>query len=347
MLEIETKELPRKRKGSRATSSPRESANFRAPATQPVPREGKASGARLSEPEKASHVAPLTPNKSRKGAGGGHLRGAREGHSPSAAASISDRCGILQELGVRRRMFIKIKNGMETRIGHRVARMMGFDPKDGAQDASARKRKEKIVTALLAGKASPAGDEEIYAACRGDAETIVAALAPINQARANVEKEMEAIAKTLPAYSFVASVPGFSAKGLAVWISETGDLSEDSRYTTREKLWKRLGLAPYKGQAYSNWQKKGGLTKDEWETAGYRGSRRAEVYAFADPLLRTQTVVKGRYRAIYDKRRAHTQLTHPDWTKGHSHDDAMRIMSKALVRDLWRAWRTNAETPGE
>ena len=27
------------------------------------------------------------------------------------------------------------------------------------------------------------------------------------------------------------------------------------------------------------------------------------------------------------------------WTKGRCHNDARRIMSKALLRDLWRVWR--------
>ena len=38
-------------------------------------------------------------------------------------------------------------------------------------------------------------------------------------------------------------------------------------------------------------------------------------------------------RATYDARRAHTAVTHPDWTLGHSHNDALRIVSKAILRD--------------
>lgn len=45
------------------------------------------------------------------------------------------------------------------------------------------------------------------------------------------------------------------------------------------------------------------------------------------------------YRVIYDARRAHTAVTHPDWPDGHSHNDALRIASKAILRDLWRAAR--------
>lgn len=41
------------------------------------------------------------------------------------------------------------------------------------------------------------------------------------------------------------------------------------------------------------------------------------------------------YRKTYDERRAHTATTHPDWTPGHSHNDALRVTSKAILRDLW------------
>jgi hypothetical protein len=42
------------------------------------------------------------------------------------------------------------------------------------------------------------------------------------------------------------------------------------------------------------------------------------------------------YRKVYDDRRAHTAITHPEWTAGHSHNDGLRIVSKAILRDLWR-----------
>jgi hypothetical protein len=45
------------------------------------------------------------------------------------------------------------------------------------------------------------------------------------------------------------------------------------------------------------------------------------------------------FRVIYDARRAHTSSTHPEWADGHSHNDALRIMSKAILKDLWRAAR--------
>lgn len=45
------------------------------------------------------------------------------------------------------------------------------------------------------------------------------------------------------------------------------------------------------------------------------------------------------YRLVYDGRREHTATTHPGWTDLHSFNDAMRVASKAVLRDLWRAAR--------
>jgi len=53
------------------------------------------------------------------------------------------------------------------------------------------------------------------------------------------------------------------------------------------------------------------------------------------------------YRVVYDARRAHTKVTHPDWSDGHSHNDALRIAAKAVLRDLWRAAREFHNGPDE
>lgn len=45
------------------------------------------------------------------------------------------------------------------------------------------------------------------------------------------------------------------------------------------------------------------------------------------------------YGQLYIDRRKHTAETHPEWTSAHSQNDAMRILSKRLLRNLWRAAR--------
>ncbi len=62
-----------------------------------------------------------------------------------------------------------------------------------------------------------------------------------------------------------------------------------------------------------------------------------------DPACKTDTGIAehiegcgcSEYRVVVDQRRKHTAVTHPEWTPGHSLNDAMRVASKALLRDLW------------
>lgn len=64
-------------------------------------------------------------------------------------------------------------------------------------------------------------------------------------------------------------------------------------------------------------------------------STEAKTRAF---LCATSCIKKAAspYRPVYDDRRAHTADTHPEWTAAHSHNDGLRIVSKAILRDLWR-----------
>jgi hypothetical protein len=50
------------------------------------------------------------------------------------------------------------------------------------------------------------------------------------------------------------------------------------------------------------------------------------------------------YRETYEKRRAHTEQTHPDWVPAHAHNDALRIVAKEVLRDLWREAKRLYET---
>jgi hypothetical protein len=52
-----------------------------------------------------------------------------------------------------------------------------------------------------------------------------------------------------------------------------------------------------------------------------------------------ETCTCSPYRVTYDERRQHTADTHPKWPDGHSHNDALRITAKAILRDLWIAGR--------
>lgn len=72
------------------------------------------------------------------------------------------------------------------------------------------------------------------------------------------------------------------------------------------------------------------------QKANWSTTAKTRAYLIAESCIKQ---ARSPYRAVYDARRAHTAVTHPDWTAGHSHSDALRITSKAILRDLWIAAR--------
>lgn len=242
----------------------------------------------------------------------------------------------LAELQLRRKFYISLTNKQVNAIRALTRRALGWRADDEGRE-KINARAARIVGSALSGKAQKPEDEAAYAALAADLAVCAAVLQPLAEARAEVEKDMRRAARKLPAYAFAKSVHGLGDLGLAVLAGEAGDLAS---YPKKGHLWKRLGLAPIHGQALSTWRRTGGLSADDWTAAGYSPRRRAEVYAvISEPLFRAQSVAAGPYRAIYDRRRAATDAAHPDWSKLHSHMDALRVMTKSLLRDLRNEWR--------
>lgn len=246
-------------------------------------------------------------------------------------------CDRIAELQVRRKFFIGLVNKQTNAAKALVRRSLGWKWDESEEGREAvNKRAGRIVDAALAGKEPKAEDAALLSVFAADLAHVSQALKPCEKARAEIEKEMVKAARKLPVYEWQKSVHGFGEKALAIIVGETGNLS---RYDHEDKLKKRLGLAPYSGKAFSTWRKGGGLSADEWTDAGYAPKRRAEIHAVMEPLFRHQTVTQGVYRVAYDRRRAHTAETHPDWKPIQSHMDGLRIMTQRLVTDLWSEWR--------
>lgn len=241
----------------------------------------------------------------------------------------------LAELQVSRLFYIRAQQRLTLSAKSLARRSLGFNPNN--KDEKLNARAGRIVDAALSGKEAKQEDAAVAGHLAADLAVIASAGAPLSAARKQIEKEMKRLAKSLPVYPWAKDVKGLGELGLAVIVGEAGDLA---KYPKKGHLWKRLGLAPFEGKALSTWRGiKGGLTADQWIEAGYKPTRRAEIHAcVSDPLFRAQSVSKGPYRAIYDRRRAATSLLHQDWTPMHSHMDGMRVMTKYLIRDLWKAW---------
>lgn len=215
-------------------------------------------------------------------------------------------------------------------------------------DEATRDKANKDVAAKI--KAARAGD--------GDPSIITVvgltdnARAPADAERARHEKEMETLARSLPVAPWVETVPGLGYLGLATIIAETGDLS---LYANVAKVWKRLGYAPYNGKAGSTWKRAtwrngdAALTADQWIENPFSGKRYALMHVIAVWLKNKQWIgaaktedgvgkPNGIYGEVYARRRDHTVVTHADWSKQHSHMDALRVMMKEVLKDLWLQW---------
>ena len=318
------------------------------------PRKGAVSEAIAPTPEKATSDAPGDRTKSkapRKGkvAEGVTIASPEMARGGAPLGDHSTLCAALQELQVRRKFCISLSNKQTNAAGALVRRAIGFrGDMEEADRAKITVRAAKILAAALSGKEQAEEDADVAEVLSADFAVVAMALAPLQKRRAEIEKEMEKLAKQLPIYAYVKAVKGFGDLALAVLVGEAGDFSI---YSSDDKLAKRLGLAPYDGKAYSTWRKEGGLTSEDWIEAGYNPRRRAEVHAcIAEPMAKHQLEsaeksgmeygrAKGPYGDVYIRRRERTAVTHPDWTKAHSRNDALRVMSRKLIADLWQVWR--------
>lgn len=203
-------------------------------------------------------------------------------------------------------------------------------------------------------KATRAGKSDLMAEVIATSDR---ARAPADELRTTNEKRMEKLAETLPVYAWTKDIRGIGALGLATIVAECGDLSN---YPNVAKVWKRLGYAPYDGLAGSTWKRQTwrprALTAEEWIENPFSGERYALTAQIALWLRNAQWVGKaktedgigrpsGSYGEAYAARRARTAVTHPDWSDGHADTDALRVMFKEFLKDLWVAWRECAAQP--
>lgn len=213
-------------------------------------------------------------------------------------------------------------------------------------DESERERFNKQVDAIIKDARDGSGDAVIV--------KLVAATdvgrKPFDVMRRDAEKAMAKMAAELPIAPWIESIPGVGLPGLATIVAEAGDLSN---YSNVAKLWSRLGFAPYDGLAGSTWKREKWrprkLTSDEWIENPFSGQRYALIHQIAIWLVNAQWIgakkagadegiPNGPYGEVYAKRRAHTKVTHSDWTKMHRRMDALRITMKEFLKDLHVEW---------
>ena len=192
-------------------------------------------------------------------------------------SDVEMRCAAIVGLGRRRKFYLGAVQGLKQRLVAYARGAFGFS--GDASDADREKTSARalaLVEALIAGKPAAEKDAEIAEAIIDEALAVHIGLEQLTGRRKDVERDMVKVVRALPVHEWAKGVRGLGDIGLAVVVAEAGDLAKYPHY---QMLWKRLGLAPYDGHAMSTWRAKGGLSADEWTSAGYSPRRRAEIYA--------------------------------------------------------------------
>lgn len=102
------------------------------------------------------------------------------------------------------------------------------------------------------------------------------------------------------------------------------------RPRTVSELWAYCGYKPgqrrQKGQQ-SNWSSDAKMRTRLIAAASIKYTGKVEESG--------RVKMRSPYRDVYDNRRARSAVTHPEWSDGHSHNDALRVVAKAFLKDLW------------
>lgn len=274
----------------------------------------------------------------------------------------------LAELGARRKQFIKAQIRVMNAAGALVRRALGWSLDLPADEQKAINGKAAKIVAAKDPAKLPAEMAAIAAALAAEIATSAAMAAPAEAHVKAIEKEMKKLARQFPVWEgFAKDVRGLSDLGLAVIIAEAGCLDD---YPTRHKLRKRLGLAPIvkDGVAKSGmgWRLGGGLSADGWTAAGYKPSRRAQIFAQVGTLIISGGAVQARrpisgedvaanpdysrYQRIFMQRLRYEAAREPEMHRDDTAEGresyskrcagrAQRYTEQRLLDDLWRAWR--------
>lgn len=211
---------------------------------------------------------------------------------------------------------------------------------DWAPDAApldrtkANTRVARVLKAVRSGADPEDGDVKLYT----NIEPMVLAAEPTRRAFEAERKQRRRMAEklvvaSLPAWKRLEHIRGLSAWGLAVIVGEAGDIG---RYPGCRHLYKRLGLAP--DACYPVGEKKTGRKIP-------RNTRGRVMGVIADPLMRAQwrgakdeapAHAIGPYGAVYG--RAKRAAIAREFIPVHAEKLARRVMTKALLHDVHRAW---------
>lgn len=275
-------------------------------------------------------ISTLAPTRAMPGGGSG---GDLPVDSEDGDASI---CRQLQEAERRYVALERSRIMIDNRLRACVAQFLGYNARmEEAERKAYFTSAEAIIKSIINGTPCPVEHVHVVDMVRVLVISTGIASDGYQKELDNAEKEMVKLAKSLPVWSWAEGVRGFGAKSLARIIGESGDLN---LYANPAKLWKRFGLAPFKGKMCSTWRRKGGLHAAEWSEIGYNPRRRSVVWNVGECLVKQNQ--GGAYRKKYDAEKAKkVALASEDWKLIRCHNHGKLMAEKLLILDLWKAWR--------
>ncbi|MFC5358181.1 hypothetical protein [Azospirillum himalayense] len=322
----------------------------------PAPKRGRSRKA-IVKATPIEATPSSTPHTETAGNGGGENRAIGSATPRPASPDLSHTIALIGELQVRRTFCIKQRNRMNNATAALIRRFLGWQFDMPEKERKALNSRAAAVMALIESGKELTGE---FASVGAVVAPLVLAAAksrePLDNMLAETEREMRKLSKALPVWKdWALGVRGLGDLGLAVIVAEAGDIGS---YATVSRLWKRLGLAVINGERQQR--------KSDADLAaehGYNPRRRAEMFAvIGDPLFRGQwrgaktegdVVIApagpiGPYGEVYGREKAKAaprieatkELTAAQrWTPARVDKHARRLMTKALLRDLWRVWR--------
>lgn len=242
---------------------------------------------------------------------------------------IQDRCvalrscvkGIIQ--GQNQTRALATRNIMASEELH-------WDKLTTKENASLKKRATELVKTLEKGEPVP-----VSAYLRETVLIAKLARKPLEDFRKELEKQIIALVKSLPFLIDWIEHPDQKGVGplmIGQIIGETGDLRN---YSTFPKVWKRMGLAVLHGSRQGN--PGPDATKEDWIEHGYCKRRRSVGWNLATCVIKAG----GPGYDFYIDAKARAAEAHPEWgpKPGHWHNHAQRVLTKRILRDMWRVFR--------
>lgn len=196
----------------------------------------------------------------------------------------------------------------------------------------------------------------------------IASIRVTNEALAKVEHQvilqLQRAMRRHPLGAWQKTAVGVGEKQLARLLAATGDPwwnTLHDRPRTVSELWAYSGLHTLPGGTPDHIERetqarpvRGAARRAKGQRANWSTDAKTRAYLIAESCVKQ---AKSPYRTVYDKRRAvtaervhdrpcpacngagHKDLERTPWRPGHQHADALRIVSKTVLRDLWVAAR--------